>query len=133
MSTVEVGQARAPSHCPFAPRDRNMSDVAHDASPLPSRTHTGDWLIRCPACSHVGTLPGHVPSAQRIRCSACGFTNQVRHLVGSRPNKKAKQRNLAVPSERAAREQRAREAIERMGSPSLDDGVADLFRRPPDN
>ena len=77
---------------------------------------------RCPHCHHVGALPRSLPGHVRLRCSTCGTSLRVRHVVGDRPCRHRKPSPERVKSAAAARD-----VLERLGDPQLDDRIDDLF------
>jgi hypothetical protein len=76
----------------------------------------------CPVCDHIGRIPRNIATTARLRCTACGETSLVREAVGDRPCRRRR------PSRaRAMRAEAAREVLQRLGDPELNDPLADLF------
>jgi hypothetical protein len=80
-------------------------------------------LARCPNCGHTGAVPRDVPTTAKVRCTACGERSLVRHIVGERPCRRRRPSPEAVQRATAARE-----IIERLGAPALDDDISGLWR-----
>ena len=77
---------------------------------------------RCPLCHHTGGVSRNVATTRRLRCTACGETSLVRECIGPAPCPRRR------PSrERAMRAEAAREVLQRLGDPALDDQLDDLF------
>jgi hypothetical protein len=70
---------------------------------------------RCPLCHHTGGVSRNVATTTRLRCTACGETSLVRESR-RRPSR-----------ERAMRAEAAREVLKRLGDPTLNDPLDDLF------
>lgn len=77
---------------------------------------------RCPQCAHAGMISRSLPMSKKLKCRSCGTVAEIRCCIGGRPA-----RFHDRTTKKQTRDAIARGIIERFGSPSLDDPVADLW------